>query len=55
MLKVADKTVDTMAQRGEVPALTVRGRWRFKRDDLGDWPEQQKASRKEGEAECQPV
>ncbi len=42
MLKVADKTVYTMAQRGEVPAFKVRGQWRFKRDDLDRWIEQQK-------------
>jgi excisionase family DNA binding protein len=44
MLKVAGKTVYTMAQRGEVPAFKVRGQWRFKRDDLNQWIEQQKAS-----------
>ena len=49
LLKVADKTVYTMAQRGEVPAFKVRGQWRFKRDDLDQWIEQQKAtSRDEG-------
>jgi excisionase family DNA binding protein len=49
LLKVADKTVYTMAQRGEVPAFKVRGQWRFKRDDLNEWIEQQKAnSRDEG-------
>ncbi len=44
LLKVADKTVYTMAQRGEVPAFKVRGQWRFKRDDLDQWIEQQKLS-----------
>ena len=44
MLKVADKTVYTMAQRGEVPAFKVRGQWRFKRDDLDQWIERQKLS-----------
>ena len=49
LLKVAGKTVYTMAQRGEVPAFKVRGQWRFKRDDLNEWIEQQKAnSRDEG-------
>ncbi len=49
LLKVADKTVYTMAQRGEVPAFKVRGQWRFKRDDLNEWIEQKKAnSRDEG-------
>lgn len=47
MLKVADKTVYTMAQRGEVPAFKVRGQWRFKRDDLDQWIEQQKLSQRD--------
>lgn len=37
LLKVADKTVYTMAQRGEVPAFKVRGQWRFRRLDLDAW------------------
>ena len=44
LLKVAEKTIYTMAQRREVPAFKVRGQWRFKRDDLDDWIEQQKLS-----------
>jgi excisionase family DNA binding protein len=42
LLKVAEKTVYTMVQRGEIPAFKVRGQWRFKRDDLHQWIEQQK-------------
>ncbi len=37
LLKVADKTVYTMAQRGELPAFKVRGQWRFRRADLDAW------------------
>jgi len=37
LLKVADKTVYTMAQRGELPAFKVRGQWRFRRSDLDAW------------------
>lgn len=37
LLKVADKTVYTMAQRGELPAFKIRGQWRFQRSDLGAW------------------
>jgi excisionase family DNA binding protein len=37
LLKVADKTVYTMAQRGEVPAFKVGGQWRFRRTDLDAW------------------
>ena len=44
LLKVVDKTVYTMAQRCELPAFKVRGQWRFKRDDLDQWIESQKAA-----------
>jgi excisionase family DNA binding protein len=37
LLKVADKTVYTMAQRQEIPAFKIRGQWRFKRDDIDSW------------------
>jgi excisionase family DNA binding protein len=37
LLKVADKTVYTMAQRGELPAFKVRGRWGLRRTDLNAW------------------
>ena len=37
MLKVAEKTVYTMAQQGELPAFKVRGQWRFRRTDLEAW------------------
>lgn len=43
LLKVAEKTVYTMAQRAEIPAFKVRGQWRFKRVDLDGWIEAQKA------------
>jgi excisionase family DNA binding protein len=42
LLKVAEKTVYTMAQKSQLPAFKVRGQWRFKRDDLHQWIEQQK-------------
>jgi excisionase family DNA binding protein len=44
LLKVAEKTVYTMAQKGELPAFKVRGQWRFKRADLDQWIEQQKVT-----------
>lgn len=44
LLKVAEKTVYTMAQKGELPAFKVRGQWRFKRVDLDMWVEEQKAA-----------
>jgi excisionase family DNA binding protein len=37
LLKVADKTVYTMAQQGELPAFRVRGPLHFRRHDLGPW------------------
>ncbi len=37
LLKVADKTVYTMVQRGELPAFKVRGQWRLRRADLDAW------------------
>jgi excisionase family DNA binding protein len=39
LLKVADKTIYTMAQKRELPAFKVRGQWRFRRDDLDAWIE----------------
>jgi excisionase family DNA binding protein len=47
LLKVAEKTVYTMAQRGELPAFKVRGQWRFKRADLDTWIEERKAAARE--------
>ena len=43
LLKVAEKTVYTMAQRGQLPAFKVRGQWRFRRSDLDHWIDQQQA------------
>lgn len=44
LLKVAGKTVYTMAQGGEIPAFKVRGQWRFKRKDIDTWIEHKKAA-----------
>jgi excisionase family DNA binding protein len=46
LLKVADKTVYTMAQKNELPAFKVRGQWRFRREDIDRWIDQQ--TEKEG-------
>lgn len=43
LLKVAEKTVYTMAQKGQIPAFKVRGQWRFKQDDIDRWIDEQKA------------
>lgn len=37
LLKVAEKTVYTMAQRAEIPCFKVRGQWRFRRQDIDGW------------------
>ena len=44
LLKVAEKTDYTMAQKNELPAFKVRGQWRFKRTDIDAWIEQQKTA-----------
>ena len=44
LLKVAEKTVYTMAQTGQITAFKVRGQWRFKRDDIERWIDEQKAA-----------
>jgi len=43
LLKVAEKTVYTMAQNKELPAFKGRGQWRFRREDMDRWIEEQKA------------
>ena len=44
LLKVAEKTVYTMARKGQIPAFKVRGQWRFKLDDIDRWIDEQKAA-----------
>ena len=51
LVKVAEKTVYTMAQKGELPAFKVRGQWRFKRADLDLRIERNKATSREPGAE----
>jgi excisionase family DNA binding protein len=43
LLKVAEKTVYTMAQKGQIPAFKVRGQWRFRQVDIDQWIDDQKA------------
>jgi excisionase family DNA binding protein len=46
LLRLAEKTVYSMAQAGELPVFKVRGQWRVRRDDLDVWmQEQRRASR----------
>jgi excisionase family DNA binding protein len=37
LLKIAEKTVYGLAQRGEIPAFKVGGQWRFSRAALDSW------------------
>ena len=48
LLKVADRTVYTMARQGEIPAFRVRGQWRFRRRDINEWIDRQQSAAGEG-------
>lgn len=37
LLKLAEKTVYTMAQAGEIPAFKIRGQWRITRTEFDRW------------------
>jgi excisionase family DNA binding protein len=37
LLKLAEKTVYTMAQSGEIPAFKIRGQWRITRSEFDRW------------------
>ena len=54
LLKVAEKTVYTMAQTGQIPAFKVRGQWRFKHDDIDRWIDEQKGGVKGHAAKDSP-
>jgi len=41
-LNVDDKTVYRLAQKGDLPGFKVAGTWRFKREDIDHWIEDQK-------------
>ncbi|HCE3704267.1 TPA: helix-turn-helix domain-containing protein [Vibrio parahaemolyticus] len=43
-LKLAEKTAYRLAAEGKLPGFKVGGAWRFKREDLEDWIEEQKKS-----------
>ena len=44
LLKVAEKTVYTMARQAEIPAFKVRGQWRFRRRDIDRWIDRQQSA-----------
>ena len=50
LLKVAEKTVYTMARKKEIPAFRVRGQWRFRRLDIDLWIDRQQSPGVEGES-----
>jgi hypothetical protein len=45
LLKVAENSVNTMAQKGQLPAFKVRGQWRCTRAALDQGVEQRRALR----------
>ena len=49
-LNVDEKTVYRLAHKGALPGFKVAGTWRFKREDIDRWIEDQKkaAAQKEG-------
>jgi len=49
LLKLAEKTVYSMAQQGEIPAFKVRGQWRIRRSELDHWMDKQPRGRVDGE------
>jgi excisionase family DNA binding protein len=48
LLKLAEKTVYSMAQRGEIPAFKVRGQWRVRRSEMERWIDKQPRGRVDG-------
>lgn len=47
-LRVSERTVYRMAERGEMPAFKVGDTWRFRREDIAAWIEQQQRERGAG-------
>jgi len=45
-LKLAEKTAYKRAAAGKLPGFKVGGSWRFKREDVQKWIEEQKLSNK---------
>lgn len=43
-LKVHERTVYRLAAKGEIPAFKVANTWRFRREDIEHWIEQQTSS-----------
>ncbi|MCG7878574.1 MAG: helix-turn-helix domain-containing protein [Candidatus Thiodiazotropha taylori] len=45
-LKLAEKTAYRLAADGKLPGFKVGGSWRFKREDVSAWIEEQKSNSK---------
>jgi len=52
-LDVHEKTVYLFAQKGELPGFKVAGTWRFRREDIDRWIDDQKQAAARGEDEDQ--
>ncbi len=50
LLKLAEKTVYSMAQRGEIPAFKIRGQWRIRKLDYDKWMAKQAGAASGGTA-----
>ncbi|MCC1497958.1 helix-turn-helix domain-containing protein [Alcanivorax sp. 1008] len=44
-LKLAEKTAYRLAAEGKIPGFKVGGSWRFKRDDIDLWINEQKKNK----------
>ncbi len=44
-LKLAEKTAYRLAAEGKLPGFKVGGSWRFKREDVEKWIEEQKVKK----------
>lgn len=44
-LKLAEKTAYRLAAEGKLPGFKVGGSWRFKKEDVLQWIEEQKSSK----------
>lgn len=44
LLRIAEKTVYTLAQKGKLPAFKVGGQWRFSRSSIESWIEERTRS-----------
>ncbi len=54
LLRVAEKTVYALAQRGEIPAFKVGGQWRFSRGAIQAWIDERTRAGQYSGAETTP-